>query len=150
MISIDNKIITDITDALEAQFLERYPNLCVYDSDPELPEGFPCVSVVASDNITLRSTREFGKATENHAIITITVNVYTNNAVGKKELGIAIFQVIDEILQNYNFTRLMASPMPNINRSVARFTGRYSAVVGAPITQSIDGVETLVYPVFRT
>lgn len=150
MISIDNKIITDITDALETRFLEQYPNLCVYDSDPELPEGFPCVSVVASDNITLRSTREFGKATENHAIITITVNVYTNNAVGKKELGIAIFQVIDEILQNYNFTRLMASPMPNINRTVARFTGRYSAVVGAPIIKSIDGVETLVYPVFRT
>ncbi len=149
MISIDNKLITDITNALEAQFLEQYPGLCVYDTDPEIPEGFPCVSIVVTDNSTLRGTREFGKATENHAIVTVTVNIYTNNAVGKKELAIALFQVVDEIMQNYYFTRLMASPMPNINRTVARFTGRYSAVVGEPIIKSINGEDVYIYPVFR-
>lgn len=149
MISIDNKLITEITNALETQFLQQYPGLCVYDSDPELPEGFPCVSFVVSDNSTLRGTREFGKATENHALISVTVNVYTNNPVGKKELGIAIFQVIDGIMQNHYFTRLMASPMPNVDRTVARFTGRYSAVVGEPIITSVNGGSVYTYPVFR-
>lgn len=157
MIDIENKIISDVTAALEAEFLADHPNLCVYDTEVEIPEGFPCVTMVMSENATLGRTREFGKATENHAVVSLTVNVYTNNAAGKKELGKAIFNVIDGILQQYYFTRTMAMPMPNVDRTVARITGRYSATVGEPITETttieIDGqtvtTETLVYPVFR-
>lgn len=149
MISIENKIVNDVTTALETAYGTLYPGLVVYDTEVEIPESFPCVTVVASDNFTLRETREFGKLTENHAYITFSINVYTNNAVGKKELAKAIFNTVDGVLQNYNFTRTMASPMPNVDRTVARITGRYTATVGEPITETINNAETQVFPVFK-
>lgn len=157
MIDIENKIVNDVTTALETAYGTLYPGLVVYDTEVELAESFPCVTIVMSDNATLTSTREFGKLTENHAVLSLTVNVYTNNAVGKKELGKAIFATIDGILQNYNFTRTMVMPTQNIDRTVARITGRYMAIVGEPIvettSETINGetvvTETLVYPVFK-
>lgn len=149
MIDIENKIISDITNALEAEFIQNHPGLVVYDTAVEISESFPCVTVVASENTTWKRSLQFGKHSENHAFITFEINVYTNNAVGKKELGKAIFQVIDGVMQFNNFVRIMASPTPNIDRTVARITGRYTALVGEPILQNIDGVDTYVYPVLR-
>lgn len=149
MIDIENKVITEITDALEAEFLSNYPGLVVYDTEIEVAKSFPCVTAVMSNNSTVKDTRELNKHTENHAHNILTVNVYTNNAVGAKELAKDIFQTIDGVLQNLNFTRLMASPMPNIDRTVTRITGEYSATVSEPSIQIIDDVETLVYTVYR-
>lgn len=149
MIDIENYIVSQISSALSSTYSSTYPGLVVYSTEVEIPESFPCVTVVASDNFTLRSTREFGKNTENHAHITFTVNVYANNGTGRKETAKTLFQAIDLILQNFNFTRLMASPMPNIDRTVARYTGRYEANVGEPIAETIDNVEVYTFPVFK-
>lgn len=149
MIDIENKIITEVTNALEAEFLQDYPGLVVYDTDVEIPESFPCVTVIAGDNSTWKDSRQLGKQTENHALITFRINVYTNNIAGKKELAKAIFQTVDNVMQANNLTRIMAGPMPNIDRTVARIAGSYTGLVAEPIIKTIDGVETYIYPVIR-
>ena len=149
MIDIENYIVSQIDSTLWSTFGSTYTGLKVYGTEVEIPESFPCVTVVATDNFTIRNTREFGKNTENHANITITVNVYTNNGKDRKETGKKLFQAVDGILQNFNFTRTMASPMPNVDRSVARIVGRYTGAVGEPVVETVNGVETYTFPVFK-
>ena len=149
MIDIENIIVDMVTESVDSEFLTEHPGLCVYSKDVTVPESFPCVTVVMTDNRTERRTLTFSDPLEFHANVTLTINVYTNNENGKKELAKRIFGNIDDLLQRKHFTRIMAGPLPNIDRSVSRYTGRYTAVVGRPKTKEVDGETVVTFPVYR-
>lgn len=150
MIDIENIVITAVKNALRDAFGDVYPNLPVYSYPIEVPESFPCVTLVESDNYTYRGSQEFGRLRENHANVTFTVNVYANNANGKKKTAKAIFAVVDNTLQDLKLTRIMATQVENIDRTIARYAGRYEGVVGEGITITDDGEEVVLFPMFRS
>lgn len=149
MIDIENIIIDTVYQALTTAYGSTYPGLRVYSTPIETPESFPCVTVEMTDNYTWRESQEFGKLRENHAAIAITVNVYTNNANGKKALLKQIFNTVDETLQDMKLTRIAATPIDNIDRTICRMVGRYTGLVGEGITTTENGEETTVFPMFR-
>lgn len=149
MIDIENIVISEVAKAVRAAFLADHPGLVVYGYEQALPESFPCVTVFMSDNYTHRQSQEFGKLRENHANVAFTVNVFTNNTNGKKELAKAIYNVVDETLQDLKLTRIIAAPTPNIDRTIYRITGRYTGIVADGITKDNDGTETTTYVMFR-
>lgn len=149
MIDIENIIVNMIQQEVDDRYIARFPNFCVYSTSVEIPEGFPCVTAEITGNTTLQRTQEFGDPLEHHVSIILTINVYTNNKTGAKELAKDIFRTIDDLLQRKHFTRVMAMPMPNIDRTVSRYTGRYSAIVGRPYEVEADGETIQTFPVYR-
>ena len=149
MIDVENIVITAVKNAVDAEFGSSYPGIKVYGFPVAQPESFPCVIVFMTDNYTYRFSQEFGKLRENHAYVTFAVSVYANNANTKKTVARDVSKVVDETLQDLKLTRIMAGPVENIDRTLARYEGRYQGVVGEGITTMIDGVETTLYPVFR-
>ena len=49
MIDIENYIVSQISSALSSAYSSTYPGLVVYSTEVEIPESFPCVTVVASE-----------------------------------------------------------------------------------------------------
>lgn len=138
MIDIENKVIDTVYNAVKAAFpVEQYPDLSFYSEAVEAPDSFPCVVLVQEDNYTYRPTQD-NELNEHHASLMFSVNVYSNKIDSHKEEAKAIFQVVDETMQSMRFTRVMASPMPNIDRTIYRIAGRYEAIVGRPQSTGDD------------
>lgn len=149
MLDIENIVINLIANTLTNEYGSTYPGLCIYGTEVEIPESFPCVTVESSDNFTVRQTQAFADPLEYHSHVTFTINVYANNQPGRKETAKQIFATIDDLMQRKHFTRVMAMPMPNIDRTVSRYTGRYSAIVGRPYEVEADGETIQTFPVYR-
>ena len=71
-----------------------------------------------------------------------TIEIYTDNMSGKKTLAKQIAAVIDEVMIGLRFQRMSFSPIPNVDRDITRYVGRYRAVVSRGIT---DGTDTEYY-----
>ena len=149
MIDIEPIVITEIKNAVESAFISDYPDIKVYSYEPPVVEKFPCVCVVENDNYTYKRTQEFGKLTENNAVVTFRVSVYTNNSTTPKAVCKKVFGVVDSTLQLLKATRIMAGPVENIDRTIARRVGLYEMLVGEGITTTEAGVEITTYPAFR-
>ena len=149
MIDIENAVINKVTIDVRSQFLSTYPVLKVYSITPERPESFPCIVVEMISDITAKKTLEFGKTTENHADVTFQVDVYTNNGIDRKETAKTIFDFVDITMQNMGFVRILATPTPNIDRTVYRITGRYTGRVDTGTTETINGVEVIKFLIFK-
>lgn len=93
------------------------------------PPQFPCVTVVEIDNRPVISTQT-AESMENHVSVTFEVNVYSNKTDGKKRECKSIIGIIDEILLNLGFNRLMLQPIQNeLDATIHRMVARYSGVV---------------------
>lgn len=149
MIDIENIVLDRVTKVLRETYLAQYPGLTVYAVENPVPESFPCVTVVLTDNYTYQKTLVSNQGRENHAHITFTVNVYTNNAQDRKLVAKDIFNTVDLILQDLCLTRTYASYMPNIDRTIFRITGRYYGIVEKPIITEEGGETKETYLVYR-
>ena len=149
MIDIENIVLDRVTKVLRETYLAQYPGLTVYAVENPVPESFPCVTVVLTDNYTYQKTLVSNQGRENHAHITFTVNVYTNNAQDRKLVAKDIFNTVDLTLQDLCLTRTYASYMPNIDRTIFRITGRYYGIVEKPIITEEDGETKETYLVYR-
>ena len=140
MIDIENKVFNDIAVPLREQFNGIY----VVGEYMELPNKFPCVTLVEEDNFTHTQSQDTSLR-ENHADLVYTVNIYSNKTNGKKAEAKEIADVIDGLMQDMKFTRTFRSQIPNTDRTVYRIVMRYSAVVSKGIK---DG-ETITHQMFR-
>lgn len=143
MIDIENKIFDTVKTALVAQ----YPDIVVYSDYTAAPSKFPCVFLVEDGNTTLERTAIENQ--ENHARITYTVNVYTNNASGRKTLAKDIAKLIDDVFIGLKFSRSMMNKLPNIDESIYRITSRYTAVVGKPVVSGSGSSTTYRYQIYK-
>lgn len=125
MIDIENELFTKIATALR----EEFSSIFVTGETVKAPASFPCVSIVEMDNYTLDRTKTSGNV-ENHANIVYEINVYSNKTTGKKTECKAIFKDIDREMTELGFTRIMRSPVPNMeDLTIYRMVGRYRAVI---------------------
>ena len=124
MIDVENVIFTRLAAAIRSAF----SGISVYGEYIETPASFPCATVVEADNRVLESTRDLS-GVEHYAKVMYEINVYTNDANGKKAKAKEISNVIDNVMAGLLFTRTFRGQTPNIDRTIYRITLRYEAVV---------------------
>ena len=123
MIDVEGYVFTPIAEAVRAEFSGAY----VTGEYVNEPARFPHVTIVESDNYT--STRHLDNAdSEKFATVMYQVDVYSNKTQGKKKECKDILKLIDSMMYARNFTRISASPVPNLfDGSIYRLTARYRA-----------------------
>lgn len=123
MIDVESQIYTPIAEALRKAF----PEINVSGEYVKAPSSFPHVSIVEQDNYPTPEHMSNGDR-EKFATLMYEVNVYSNKAIGKKTQCRSIMKVIDDLMYQFNFTRISMSPIPNLeNASIYRLVARYRA-----------------------
>lgn len=127
MIDIENEVVSRISAAL-------HKGTYVTGEYVSAPAVFPHVSVVEMDNYTLKATQT-QELTENHAVLTYEINIYSNLKNGKKAQCKALAAAADTAMQKMGFTRISLQPVQNIlDGTIYRMTGRYTAAVATDKT----------------
>ncbi len=117
----------DIFDFVARAVLAEYPNAYVSGEHVEIPASFPAVSIIEAVN-QLDETRQDSSDDENAAILSYSVNVYSNSLSSAKTECRAIMGIVDDKMRSLNMRRTFSRPVnnsadPSIYRLVARFTG---------------------------
>ncbi|MDD6715719.1 MAG: hypothetical protein PUF49_05015 [Firmicutes bacterium] len=134
MIDIESEIYNSIRTAV----LAKYPKCYTADAILLTPPSYPCVYVIESDNTSYRKTTDSG-SNENHASVMYTIEIYSNKVggiikgkavPGKKAECKAIAEIIDQVMLDMGFERILLQQIPNINdATIYRMVGRYGATV---------------------
>lgn len=121
MIDCESKIFTPIAKKVR----DEHSGAFVTGEYVRAPAKFPHVSIVEMDNYgSDYDTAE----SEQFAVITYEVNVYSNKSAGKKSEAKEIMNTIDKMMYGMNFKRLSLTPVPNLEDStIYRLTARYRA-----------------------
>lgn len=138
MIDIENIVYSKIKDAI----LAKFPSAFVESSYVEKSTQFPCVSIVESDNAVYTRTQDLS-GREHHARVVYECNIYTTGNT-KKQQAKSIAAVVDETMNILGFTRSLQSQVPNLERTIYRFTLRYTAVVSEG-KQVGDDIEYFIF-----
>ena len=125
MIDVENLVFSNVKTALTS----TYSTINVVSDYPNAPSVFPCVSIVEDDNSVYTNSQD-SSATENHAKVMYTVNVFSNKASGRKSEAKKILGTVDTAFANMKFTRTMKQMIPNVDTSIYRIVARYEAVIG--------------------
>ena len=123
MINIFNQVYTLLVDTL-ADYDDKIKTSSVYTNTPS---KYPFVSLEEIDNMVYEQTSDSCDV-ENHAVIELEVNIYTQNP-NKKSKADGIASVIDNLLKSYNFVRITKNILQDTNETTYRIILRYSAVV---------------------
>lgn len=124
MIDIENQVFTRVAQRLEGEF----PGVYVTGTYENTPASFPTVMVQEMDNSVLARTQTTDH-TENHAVVMYQVDTYATGAKGRKSQCKAIARAADDEMAKMGFTRIAMNPVPNMDDSIFRITGRYRATV---------------------
>ena len=123
MIDIESQIFTMLYDAIKAV----YPN-CDVKSELDLePAKSPAVMIEEINNASNTQTMT---TTENHAVVDYEINIFSSKASGRKSEAKAILSLIDSVMTEWNFQRLMTNPVSLSDSTRYRLVARYTAVVG--------------------
>lgn len=110
------KIERDIYTATANAILAAYPTCRITNSFVYAPPAFPCAAIVLSDDGTRYDTRDSSKQ-DKFRDITVTVDVFSNKADGKKTEAEAIMQIVIDTLFPLNFNMVSCKPNSNINNA---------------------------------
>ena len=119
MVDCENEVYTRVATALRSQF-DRIDISGDYEN---VPSTFPYVGFWESDNsVDERRTSD----TKEMALVTFTVEVYSNKVPGKKTEAKRIMNAIDAEMFSMNAQRLSKLPLPYMNNtSIYRLVARY-------------------------
>lgn len=125
MIDIENDVFDVVAKAVKSE----YRTACVSGEYDDSPASFPAVTIVEADNTVVERMRT--DKIENAASVMYEINVYSSRVASKKAEAKAISDLIDSVLTERGFTRVMRSQVPNLaNAKVYRILARYRAIVG--------------------
>lgn len=120
----------DVYDAVYRAVTAIYPDVHFSSERVEAPSEFPFVYLEESNNTTYERSIT-GDSKEHHAVVTFTVEVYSNKVPGRKKEARDIAQAIDLAMESLGITRTLLQPMPNmLDVGVYRIVGRYRCVAG--------------------
>ena len=117
----------EIFDEMARVVYATWPDAYVSGEHVERPASFPCVTIIETVN-QVDTSRDDTSGDENAAILSYTVNVYSNSTSGAKEQCRAIMSALDDRFRFYHMTRTFVRPVnnaadPTVYRLVARFLG---------------------------
>ena len=124
---------SELFDLLEARLTEKFPDITLDSVTTFAPTRFPYVCIEQTDNKVYTKTSDSGSL-ENHAQITLEVNVYSNREGGKKAECKAILGEIDTVLCTLGFIRTVGKPFVLDDATKYRLFARYTAVVSKNFT----------------
>lgn len=126
MIDVENIIFNQVAGKVRERFSDK--DILVKSVEDTTPARFPAVTIVEADNSVYQKMRTAN--IENAAKLLYEVNVFSNLVgLGKQEAQ-EIMSVIDAEFAALNFTRLMCSPVSNLqDRKIFQMLARYEAVV---------------------
>lgn len=126
MTDVENAIFDQVAGRVREQFAEK--NILVKSVEDAAPPRFPAVTIVEADNSVYQKMRT--NNIENAAKLLYEVNVFSNLVGFGKQEAQDIMNAIDEEFAALNFTRLMCSPVSNLQDSkIFRMLARYEAVI---------------------
>ena len=123
MIDVEVQVFDEVARAVLAEYPEAY----VSGEHVEVPASFPAVSIIEAVN-QVDESRQDSSDDENAAVLSYSVNVYSNSKSGAKMECKAVMGIIDDKMRSMNMRRTFSRPVnnaadPSIYRLVARFTG---------------------------
>ena len=140
MVDIENYVINAVAEGLS--------DITVIGNYVDVPSSFPCVTIVEDTNVSA-NTFDNASPLENHADLTYSVNVYSNLVSGAKAQAKSIMSRVDAILENFKFERFFCQTVPNVDRTIYRYTARYRVRVGKGTTTTVGDVTTTTYQTYR-
>ena len=125
MFNIQREIFTTVAN----EVLASYPACRITNAFVYAPAEFPAVAIVLSDDDMTDNTRDSSKA-DNYRDVTVTVDVYSNKADGKKTEAESIAQIVIDTLTPLNFDMRSCRPLSNLNNATNyRITATFTATV---------------------
>ena len=117
----------EVFDLVARAVLAEYPDAYVTGENVEVPASFPAVSVIEAVN-QIEESRQDSSDDENAAVLSYSVNVYSNSRSSAKRECRAIMGIVDGKMRSLNMRRTFSRPVnnaadPSIYRLTARFTG---------------------------
>ncbi len=120
MKDVEHELYTIVAKALR----EQYADIFVTGEPVNAPPKFPCVSFYEDDNYTSRDDLD-SSSTEKFVVMRYRVDVYTNDASGKKDKAKDIMSVIEPILYLKDFTRFSRTPLNDLGDKIYHLVATY-------------------------
>lgn len=139
MIDISNIVIDTVANAIWTT--EGFSDVEVTSDYNPTPETFPTVFIYEASNAAYTNSFD-DSLTNNHVNVMYVADVFALDLATAQTLR----DICDTAMQNMKFTRNFSQPTFNVDRTIKRFTSRYTAVVGAPITVN----NKTVYQIYRS
>ena len=121
MIDCENEVYTRVAQELRA----AHSGINVTGDYANVPSSFPHVSIIQSDNLTVK------KYTDDEEMIqaVFDVDIYSNAKTGKKTEAKKISKTVSDAFFRMNFRRLHLIPVPNRDDpSIYRLTASFEAM----------------------
>lgn len=130
MIDIENYIINSLSTGLQS-----IQGIFVKSEYVKNITQFPCVLISEKTNTVYQKTSD--ETIENHANLMYQIDIFSNLVAGKKTQCKQIASIVDDIMSDMGFTRIMLEPIENIeDATIYRMVARYEAIS----SKSIDGI----------
>ena len=129
MIDVENKIFTDIYNAVIAS----YPDAFISSVEVLVEPTFPAVFVNIEDSAPTRRYVNSARS-EPFRDLTIDINVYSNLSTGRKTQAKDILKIIDAEMTAMGFTQSAMNPLDltnSENKLITRLFARYLGSVDA-------------------
>lgn len=135
MIDIEALVFDKVYTAVSA----IYPDIDMSSIPVESPAAFPHVSLYEIGNRNYDEGDTLGQL-ENYVRLSYQADVYSNKKDTAKSDARAIANAVDAAMVGLGFRRAFSNPIPNIDRSIFRYTLRYEAVVEKGVASGSDTV----------
>lgn len=124
MISLENYIVNEITNTLATE----YPSAKVGSEYTRTSAVFPYVQVVEIDTSVFQRATTLSRI-ENMATIVIEIQFFSNKKSGKKAECKELAEIVDEIMENNGFMRMMLNQVQNYeDATIYRMVGRWQKI----------------------
>ena len=129
MADFEDAIFTEVSTKLYA----RFPDITVTSVSTYSPAKFPFVCLEESDSYVYLPGRDTG-SNNNYVTVMYEVSAFSNKANGKKQECKSIMAVVDQVMDEWGFTRFSKIPITMDDATKYRITARYKAVVSTKNT----------------
>lgn len=121
MTDIENIVINTVANNVWSE----YPDIDVTSDYSPTPSSFPCVFIYEMANTAYRES--FDDSLQEHQTnVMYQIDVFALTKSDAKKLR----ALADSAMSSMKFTRTYSAPTLNIDRTIKRYTSRYTAVVG--------------------
>lgn len=120
MIDIENIVVNTVSEAVWAVF----PDTSISSDYDPTPSKFPAIHVYEASNTSYDSFDD--ENVDHHVNVMYVVDVFALTKSQAKQIR----KLTDEAMMGMKFTREYSAPTLNVDRTIKRYTSRYTAVVG--------------------
>lgn len=123
MIDIENIVIDTVATAVWAD--AEFADIDVTSDYDPTPDTFPCVFIEQLSNTAYQNSFDDAN-TDHHVNVMFQIDTFALDKETSKKLR----DITDTAMQGMKFTRIYSAPTMNVDRTIKRYTSRYTAIVG--------------------